>query len=168
MEGGKTMYTDYKSPHKWPNTSSKFRIRPVTECRWMQGINGQKWACCMYLRILTCCRQWSRVWLATVHVNKNDVCLLKPFPLLFCFAITNAALEDKTQLWKICKWSCTAFQKLMCVRTQHFSEEAFHLFGSALPILGRTLPICDAAAPQMHVWKSHQMHISSFMHIVIA
>ena len=27
----------------------------------------------------------------TVHINKNDV---RPFPLLFCFAVTNAAAEN--------------------------------------------------------------------------
>jgi len=29
-----------------------------------------------------------------VRVTKNDARLWKPFPLLFCFAITNTALED--------------------------------------------------------------------------
>jgi len=42
----------------------------------------------------------------------------------------------------------------MCVQTQHFSEEAFHLFRSTLPILRRTLLICGAAAPRTHVRKN--------------
>ena len=125
----------------------------------------------------------------TVGVKVYDARLRKPLLLLFHFTATskapedtNASLEDLKTINKAARVSetyvCTnptlfrrslpLIQKLMCVWTQHFSEEAFHLFGSALPILGRTLPICDAAAPQMHVWKSHQMHISSFMHIVIA
>ena len=33
-------------------------------------------------------------FLDTVCINTNDARLWKPFPLLFCFAVTNTALED--------------------------------------------------------------------------
>jgi len=45
-----------------------------------------------------------------------------------------AAFPLQMQLQKISKQSCTAFQKVMCVRTQRFSEEAFRIFGRNLPI----------------------------------
>ena len=63
---------------------------------------------------------------------------VETFPLLFCFAITNAARKKQTQLWKtqmhlrkIHKRSCTAFRKLMCVQTQRSSEEAFNSWKSS-------------------------------------
>ena len=62
--------------------------------------------------------------------------------LLFYFAIASTSRKTQTQLQKIRKRSSTAFRKLMCVRTQHSSVEAFHFFGRNLPILGRNLPIC--------------------------
>jgi len=75
----------------------------------------------------------------TVPINKNDARLRKPFLLLCFFVITNSAPEDTNAPRKIHKRSCTAFRKLMCIRTQcswkkpsasseetfRFSEEAF-------------------------------------------
>ena len=46
----------------------------------------------------------------------------------------------------------------MCVQTQHFSEEAFHLFRSTLLILERTLLICSEAAPQTPSGKMFCQH----------
>ena len=60
-------------------------------------------------------------------------------------SVTNAAWKTQTQIRKICKQSCTPFQKLMCVQTQRSSEEAFHFFGRNLLILGRSLLICGGS-----------------------
>jgi len=59
---------------------------------------------------------------------------------------------------------CTAFPKLMCVRTQRSSGEAFRFFGKNFPTLGRSLPIfrrslpvCGGVAPQMHFGKAFRI-----------
>ena len=61
---------------------------------------------------------------------------------------------------KICKRSCTAFWKLMCVRTQRSSEEAFRFFRKSFPILGRSLPGCGRVAPQTHFGKAFRIAAS--------
>jgi len=61
---------------------------------------------------------------------------------------------------KIHKQSCTAFRKLMCVRTQRSSEEAFWFFGKNFPILGRSLLVCGGVALQTHFGKAFRIAAS--------
>ena len=100
------------------------------------------------------------------------------FPLLFCFSVINTARKTQTQLWKtqtqprkICKWSCTAFQKPMCVQTQRSSEEAFQFFGrnlrfpeGAFRFAEEVFQFAAGAAPQTQFWKAFQMSASFFFY----
>ena len=96
--------------------------------------------------------------LYTIGVFKKT--FAETFLLLFCFSVTHVAWKTQTQLRKICKQSCTMFQKLMCARTQRSSEEAFHVFERNLTILRRSLPICGRDVPQMHFGKVFQIAAS--------
>ena len=58
----------------------------------------------------------------------------------------------QTQLRKIRKQICTGFWKVMCVWS-HSSKEAFCFYWRNLPILGRSLLICGAAAAQTYIQK---------------
>ena len=83
-----------------------------------------------------CCRIGTGIYIpqtdGTIRVNKNNACLRKSSPLLCFFVIQTQLWKTQTQLWKtqtqlrkIRKQGCTAFQKLVRVRTYHSSEEAF-------------------------------------------
>jgi len=74
-----------------------------------------------------------------IHVDKNNACLRKSSPLLCFFAVQMQLWKTQTQLQKIRKQSCTAFQKTYACMY--------------LSLFGRSLLICGAAAPQMHFGK---------------
>lgn len=73
----------------------------------------------------------------------------------FCYC---AALLLQMQLRKIRKWSCTAFQKLICVWTQCSSEVAFRFFRKNCLIIERSLPIW--AVLQTYFIKNFRMSTS--------
>ena len=75
-------------------------------------------------------------------VNKIDIHLQEPLPLLCCISVTNKAPEDTNAALE----DPYVFRKLVCVQFQCSSQEAFHFFGSLLN--------CGAALPQMHVQKT--------------
>jgi len=93
-----------------------------------------------------------------VHVFKSEVRLWKPFPLLFCSAVTNAAQKTQTQLRKIRKQSCTVFGNL-CV----YKPSAPQKKPSARNLIfGRSLPICGASCATNTFCKTFQMSASFF------
>ena len=65
----------------------------------------------------------------TVRVNESEAHLQKRFPLLCCFAVTNAAPEDTdTALEDPQVKMHHVSETYMCVQTQHSLEEAFCFF----------------------------------------
>ena len=85
--------------------------------------------------------------------------LAETFPLCSAYPL-QMHFGRQTQLWKIRKIGCTAFRKLICVKTQCFLEEAFNVFGRNLTILGRSPPLCGGDMPQTYFGKAFRITAS--------
>ena len=88
-------------------------------------------------------------------INKNDVFLRKPFH--YC-----SALPLQTQLWKICKWSCTEFRNYVHI-TQLSLEEAFRFSEDTFWLSEEAFCILGTAALQTYFGKTFQMSASFFL-----
>ena len=115
---------------------------------------------------------WQRRITVTVCIFKNDVHLWKPvhccspLPLQMQLRKTQTQLrKTQTQLRKILKWSCSAFRKLVCIWTQHSSEEALWFLKEAYRFAAEAVRFSVQAAPQTHFGKTFRMLASFFWRV---